>query len=73
MTSAPKRPRDTNQLGKLVVDIATGEAEDKVETKPTDDRKRLAGPKGGAARAQALDSQERSRITRVAANARWCG
>ena len=25
MTKAPKRPRDTNQLAKLVVDILTGE------------------------------------------------
>ena len=71
MTRAPKRPRDTNQLGKLVVDIATGEAEDKAETKPVDGRKRLAGLKGGAARAQAPDSQERSRTARVAAGARW--
>jgi hypothetical protein len=26
----PKRPRDPNQLAKLIVDIATGEAEDTV-------------------------------------------
>ena len=28
MTKAPKRPRDTNQLAKLMVDILTGEVED---------------------------------------------
>jgi hypothetical protein len=26
MTKPPKRPRDTNQLAKLITDIATGEA-----------------------------------------------
>ncbi len=28
MTKHPKRPRDPNQLAKLITDIATGEAED---------------------------------------------
>jgi hypothetical protein len=28
MTKQPKRPRDANQLAKLIVDIATGKAQD---------------------------------------------
>jgi len=28
----PKRPRDTNQLGKLMVDILTGQVEDREPT-----------------------------------------
>ena len=31
MTKRPKRPRDPNQLGKLIVDLATGE---RMEEKP---------------------------------------
>ena len=34
----PKRPRDPNQLAKLIVDIATGETTD---TKPDDGKDRL--------------------------------
>ena len=30
MTSRPKRPRDPAQLAKLIVDIATGQVEDRV-------------------------------------------
>jgi hypothetical protein len=32
MTKLPKRPRDTNQLGKLVTDILTGQVEDRERT-----------------------------------------
>jgi hypothetical protein len=50
-----KRPRDPLQLGKLIVDIATGQVEDK-----EDDGKDAAaaelGRKGGAARAAKLTS-----------------
>jgi hypothetical protein len=28
MSKTPKRPRDPNQLAKLITDIATGDAED---------------------------------------------
>ena len=66
-----KRPRDPNQLGKLVVDIATGQVEDQAETKPVHEGKRAGGIRGGRARAQALSSDERSRIASVAAKARW--
>jgi hypothetical protein len=70
MTKPPKRPRDPNQLAKLVVDIATGEAADPEETKFTK-RASKAGRKGGPARAKALKPQQRSEIASLAAAARW--
>ena len=69
MTSAPKRPRDTNRLGKLVVDIATGQAEDEDVT--VNAAKRKAGQVGGSARATSLSSSRRTEIARAAASARW--
>ena len=68
-----KRPRDPNQLAKLIVDIATGEAEDLVSPtkKAASVRGRSGGLKGGKARAKTLTPAERSDIARVAATARW--
>ena len=63
---APKRPRDPNQLAKSIVDLATGETEDK---KPLASA-RKGGLKGGASRAKALTPEQRAEIARVAA-ARW--
>ena len=65
-----KRPRDPIQLGKLIVDIATGQVEEPEETK-TVRRARGAGKKGGQARAKSLTQEQRSEIARVAAAARW--
>lgn len=69
----PKRPRDPNQLAKLIVDIATGETEDTVSvSKRVSKRKgRAGGLKGGKARAQHLTSEQRQDIARLAARARW--
>lgn len=75
MATKPKRPRDPNQLAKLIVGIATGEVE---ETR-TDDGKdpaavalgRKGGLKGGAARAKKLTAKQRSEIAKKAAKARW--
>lgn len=68
----PKRPRDPNQLAKLIVDIATGEAEDSVSAaKRQPSRKRKGGLAGGAARAVVLTDAERADIARAAATARW--
>jgi hypothetical protein len=69
----PKRPRDPNLLAKLIVDIATGEAEDTVsESKRIAKRKgRAGGLKGGKARAQHLTSEQRQDIAKLAARARW--
>jgi len=69
-----KRPRDPNQLAKLIVDIATGEAEDTVsETKRgrTTLRGRAGGLAGGVARAQAMSASKRSAIAKKAAKTRW--
>ena len=66
-----KRPRDPNQLGKLVVDIATGQVEDRAESRNVHQVKRAAGIKGGSARAQSLTPERRSEIALMAAKARW--
>lgn len=66
----PKRPRDPNQLAKLVVDIATGDI-DEPERTATEARAAKAGSVGGPARARALTPEQRSRIASVAAQARW--
>jgi hypothetical protein len=63
----PKRPRDPNQLAKLIADIATGHAEEK----SLDEKKRKGGLRGGKARADALTPDQRSEIASIAANARW--
>jgi hypothetical protein len=66
----PKRPRDANQLAKLMVDIATGE-EASEELTPAQEKASKGGQKGGRARARALSPAERSEIASIAAQARW--
>jgi len=70
MASHPKRPRDFSQAAKLVVDIASGQVE---EREPTAKQLRAhkGGSVGGAARAKALTPEQRSEIARAAAAARW--
>ena len=73
-----KRPRDTNQLAKLMVDILTGEVEDREPT-PEEQWKdpaavslgRRGGLRGGKARAEKLSSDERTVIAKKAAMTRW--
>ena len=68
----PKRPRDSNQLAKLIVDIATGETEDTVSAaKQKPSNKRVGGQKGGKSRAAALTPEQRQDIAKLAARARW--
>ena len=70
----PKRPRDPAQLAKLIVDIATGEAEDREPTPEEHGKDPAAvalGQKGGAERARRMSSQKRAEIARKAAQARW--
>ncbi len=67
---APKRPRDPNQLAKLIADIATGELV-QPERSPTEQRASKAGSVGGPARAKALSPSQRSEIAKTAASARW--
>jgi hypothetical protein len=56
----PKRPRDPNQLAKLIVDIATGEAEDTVSDANRNPSKwRAGGIKGGKNRAEHLTPEQR--------------
>jgi hypothetical protein len=66
----PKRPRDLNQWAKRMVDIATGEVEERPPT-AKQARARKGGAKGGPARAKALPPAQRSEIARIAAEARW--
>lgn len=75
MAKTPKRPRDPNQLAKLIADIATGDAKD---DKPDDGKDpaavslgRKGGLKGGKARAKKLTAKQRSEIAKKAAKARW--
>jgi hypothetical protein len=71
-----RRPRDPNELAKLIADIATGE---KTEPPLTEDGRDVAavllgrrgGLKGGRARADKLSPEERRKIARRAAKARW--
>lgn len=69
-TKHPKRPRDPNQLAKLIVDIATGEERDENMT-AAQERAAKGGKKGGKARAEVLTPAERSKIASIAASARW--
>jgi hypothetical protein len=73
MVKHPKRPRDPAQLAKLIVDIATGEAQDTQDSDkgPMSALGRAGGLKGGRARADALSSEQRAEIARRAAAARW--
>jgi hypothetical protein len=71
-----KRPKDTNQKAKMIVDIATGEAEESIA--PLSGKNpaavalgKLGGLKGGKARANSLTAKKRTEIARKAAKARW--
>ncbi len=70
----PKRPRDPAQLAKLIIDIASGEVEDR-EQSPEEHGKDAAaaalGRLGGKARAQKMSPEQRSEIARGAARARY--
>lgn len=75
MATRPKRPRDPNQLAKLIVDLSTGEA---TESDPNAGknpaavlRGRSGGLKGGQARADALSPRKRKQIAKKAASVRW--
>ena len=77
-STAPKRPRDPNQLAKLIVDIATGQAPPDALPTTAEGKNpaavmlgRLGGLKGGKARAKSLSATKRRAIARKAAKARW--
>ena len=72
MAKNPKRPRDPNQLAKLMVDITTGESCDEVPTSsPMSDLGREGGLKGGMARAASMSPERRREIAQQAAATRW--
>jgi hypothetical protein len=74
MASRAKRPRDPAQLAKLIVDIATGEVEDREPTpeeQGKDPGAAALGKKGGAARASKLTETQRKEIAKKAAASRW--
>ncbi|MBI1776797.1 MAG: hypothetical protein HYR63_15740 [Proteobacteria bacterium] len=74
VTKRLKRPRDPLQLGKLIVDIATGQVDDAIEDKRSPvavARGKAGGPKGGRARAMKLTPEQRAEIAKIAAQARW--
>jgi hypothetical protein len=78
MSNHPKRPRDPAQLAKLIVDIATGEVEDREPT-PEEQGKdpaavslgRRGGLKGGKVRSERLSAERRAEIAKKAAESRW--
>jgi len=74
----PKRPRDPAQLAKLMIDIASGEVEDRELTAEEQGknasrvaRGKAGGPIGGRARALSLTPEQRAEIARLAAQTRW--
>jgi hypothetical protein len=74
-TGKGKRPRDTSQLGKWIVDRATGQIP---EPNPLEGkspaavkRGRAGGLKGGKARAAKLSAAERRAIAKRGATAKW--
>jgi hypothetical protein len=73
MIKRPKRPRDPNQLGKLIVDLSVGEMKEALPTpdSPAMEFARSGGLKGGKARASVLSPHRRQEIARQAAEKRW--
>jgi len=72
-----KKPTDLNQLSKLVVEIATGQATGDFG-RPASSKNpaavalaRLRGQRGGRARALKLTAEQRKEIAAKAAAARW--
>jgi len=74
----PKRPRDLSQWAKRMVDIVSGEVEDREPTPEEQGKSAKAvargsagGAKGGPARSAKLTPDQRAEIARIAARARW--
>ncbi|MFC1917517.1 histone H1 [Chloroflexota bacterium] len=75
MAKNKKKSRDVNVLASQIVEEATGEP----TPKPQDSTKnpaavalgRLGGLKGGKARAEKLTPEQRTEISKKAAQARW--
>jgi hypothetical protein len=68
------RPRDFSQAAKLVVDIATGQVEDREPTpeeRGKDPAAVAMGRRGGQARSKSLTKKRRVQIAQRAAQQRW--
>lgn len=78
MDKLRKRPRDPNQLAKMLVDIVAGEIQDREPT-PEEQGKdpaavkrgRLGGVKGGKARAAKMTPTQRKASALKAVKTRW--
>ena len=74
-SSKPKKPKDTQQLARNVLDAVAPDAEPKKIVMKKNPNAvalgRLGGMKGGKARAQALSAEKRREIARIAAEGRW--
>lgn len=71
MQKKPKRPRDPNQLGKLIVDLSVGDASEPIKEDKRDPAAVSLGSKGGKARAESLSKKKRQDIAKKAALSRW--
>jgi len=74
MPTHRKRPRDPSQLAKMIVDIASGEVEDKPPTPEEQGKDPAAaamGKKGGKARSASMTTARRVEIAKLAARKRW--
>lgn len=72
----PTRPRGTNQLAKLIVDLAIGEIEETPTPADGNDPAPVAlgrkgGLKGSTARADSMPPGRRAEIAKQAAAKRW--
>lgn len=76
-TRASKRPKDANQLAKMIVDMSTGEIPkeepppERVKNPAAVALGKLGASKGGQARAAKLSPAKRKAIAKKAAAARW--
>ena len=71
MAIRPKRPRDANQLAKIIVDMSIGDSA--IEQAPSNRQlaSQKGGLKGGPKRANQLSPKRRSEIAKKAAQGRW--
>jgi len=66
-----KRPADVIGNAVKIAKIATGEIEDEILDDGKDKAAQALGKKGGKARAKTLTQKERTKIAKLAAQARW--
>jgi hypothetical protein len=75
MLKRSRMPRDPNQLAKMILDMATGNAPlepaEPVKNPAAVALGKLGGPKGGKARAASLSPARRKAIAKKAAAKRW--